>query len=246
MRLKRYYRSQPIDLNGIDAIRAVLNQTITEGRVYRLEYPAEVIEVNTFDAVKEQFAHRGPPSGVEISAKSSGGRFASFDATNRAYIVLEYRSNQVQPEGPVGSIEARLGLKRLERMIRTAFVAHGFDKKGEDYARKVADFLRLVGIEPITGQPFEPNNVSDKVRRRIDDNASFFAIGTPQDDQTWIIQETTYAESRDKYPFLLIESGTTLKQGLLGDREYIAFPEGHISESFISILQGLQKLQGGT
>ena len=79
----------------------------------------------------------------------------------------------------------------------------------------------MIGVEPVTGRHFEPSSVAEKVKRRIENSDAFLAIITPQDDQTWIIQETTYAESKNKYPFLLVEQGTEMKQGLLGDREYI-------------------------
>ena len=53
MSLKRFYRYQQIDLNGIDAVRTIFNETFDSGRTYRLQYPSEIIEVNDFDGVKE-------------------------------------------------------------------------------------------------------------------------------------------------------------------------------------------------
>ncbi len=219
MRLKRFYRYKQIDLNGVDAVRTIFNEKVVDGRTYQLEYPSEIIEVSDFDGVKELFARQGQPLGVLVQSKSPGGRFACFDATSLDHISVEYFSNEVKPGPEVAKLEQRLGLQRLERLVRTAFIAHGFDDKGQAYAREISEFLRLIGVEPVTGRHFEPSSVAAKVKKRIENSGAFIAIITPQDDQTWVIQETTYAESNNKYPFLLVEQGTEMKQGLLGDRE---------------------------
>ena len=41
---------------------------------------------------------------------------------------------------------------------------------------------------------------------------------------------------------LLIEEGIDFKPGILGDLEYIKFSRDHISETFVSILEGFQEL----
>ena len=74
----------------------------------------------------------------------------------------------------------------------------------------------------------------------------FVAIATPQEDSTWIIQEITTAATLDKYVFILKEADVTLKEGILGDHEYIPFPKDQLSKTFIPILEGLNELCGRT
>lgn len=245
-RIKCYYRHQPVDLNGLQAVREILNQRFdgTNLRRYRLVYPSDEVEVDSFDEVTELFASRGPTTRHAVVAKSSGGRYACFDTTNLAQIVLEYHSGELNVEAEVAKIEKALSLRPLQRLIQSAFIAHGFDQKGKTYAQQISQFLRLLGVAVTTGEYFEPTSVSEKVKRRIAENDMFVAVVTPQDDRTWIIQETTYADSLNKHPIVLIETTIEQKRGLRGDQEDVFFPDGHVSEAFVKILQGLRKLRG--
>lgn len=245
-RIKRYYRYQVVDLNGLRAVRNILNERFdtTDTRRYRLIYPADEIEVETFDEVSQLFVTRGPTARHTTVASSSGGRYASFDATSNSQIVVEYQSGTINVEAEVAKIEKALSLQPLQKVIESAFIGHGFDAKGKAYAQEVGQFLRLLGIRVSTGEYFEPTSVSEKVKRRIAENDLFVAIVTAQDDRTWIIQETTYADSLNKQPFVLIETTVDQKRALRGDKEDIFFPDGHVSEAFIKILQGMRKLRG--
>ena len=245
-RIKRYYQYQAIDLNGLDAVRTVFNQrfSASEFRRYRLVYPSDEIEVSTIDDVKEIFVRKGPTSKFTIVARSTGGRFASFDSTSLAQIVVEYHSKELNVETEIEKVERAVSLRPLQRLVQSGFIAHGFDDKGKVYAQQVAEFLRLLGLTTTTGEYFEPTSVSEKVKKRILEGDIFIAIVTPQDDRTWIIQETTYADSLNKHPFVLVETTVDHKRGLRGDQEEIFFPENHVSETFIKILQGLRRLRG--
>jgi len=72
----------------------------------------------------------------------------------------------------------------------------------------------------------------------------FVAIATPQGDFTWITQEITTAATLQKFIFILKEADVSLKEGILGDHEYIPFPKDQLSKTFIPILEGLNELCG--
>ncbi len=245
-RVKRYYAYRAIDLNGIDAARTILNNSFNSNdlRRYRLVYPNQEIEVSNFDNVSALFGSHGPTDLHAITAKSSGGRYAHLDCSNRSHITLEFYSGKINPEPQVGKIAESLGLRPLNRLINSAFVAHGFDDVGKKYALEVRSFLELLGIAVVTGEYYEPRSVSDKVRSRIAANDAFVAIVTPQDDHTWIIQETTLADSLGKQPIVLVEQTADHKRGLRGDNEDIFFPSGHVCETFIRMIQGLHIIRG--
>jgi hypothetical protein len=245
-RVKRYYVYRSIDINGINAARQVLNERFESGdlRRYRLIYPNQEIEVDTFEEVKETFGTLGPTHRHSIIAKTDGGRYANLDFTSRDYITLEYHSEKINPEGEIGRIAEALSLRQLSRLITSAFVAHGFDDVGRKYASEVQTFLELLGIIVVTGTRYEPRSVSDKVRDRIASSDAFVAIVTPQDNPTWIVQETTLADSLGKQPIVLVEQSADHKTGLLGNHELIFFPTGHVSESFNRILQGIHTIRG--
>jgi hypothetical protein len=137
-----------------------------------------------------------------------------------------------------------LSLRPLQRLIDSTFIAHGFDETGKRYASEVRLFLEALSIKVETGEYFEPGSVPDKVKSRIEGCDMFVAIVTPQDNQTWITQETVFADSKGKQPFVLVDNTMDYRAGMLGENEYIAFTPGWISEGFVKILQGLNKLRG--
>jgi hypothetical protein len=104
--------------------------------------------------------------------------------------------------------------------------------------------LQAYGLLVRTGEEYQPNQVSDKIRGLIDLSDLFFAIVLPQEDRSWITGELHYAFHKGKEPFVLEESGSGYKAALLGDWENIRFNAGHISESFTKILEGFRRIRG--
>ena len=129
---------------------------------------------------------------------------------------------------------------------KSAFLAHAFDDEGSQYAYEVTHFLELIGIRSQTGRGFSPDSVSEKVQKRLEKHDIFMVIITSQEDPTWLNQEMTAARYLKKPIFILRQKETPLKLGLLGDHEYIQFPKGQISKTFIPILEGIQELQRGS
>lgn len=126
----------------------------------------------------------------------------------------------------------------------TAFIAHAFDDLSHNCANELARFLSLLGIRCYSGRAFAPTRVSDKVNTRLAAYDLFFAIVTPRDDYTWLTQETSTAAALNKPVFILKQSGVSIKEGLLGDQEYISFEDTEISRTFIPILEGINAISG--
>lgn len=242
IRTIRYFHQQPISVNDMQLVLNQLNGF--DNWQYTVSYLSEDIQFTKFNDVKEVAATRGRPRRVRIVAKSSGGRFARFDATHPQHISIEYYSNQLNPDVEIGRIQTALSLRPLLRIVETAFIAHGFDATGKQYASEVRLFLETLGIGVETGERFAPSSIPNKVKDRIEACDIFVAILSPQNDHTWIIQETMYADSMGKSPFLIVDTNVNYKPGMLGDNEYIPFQPGFISESFVKILQGVNAIRG--
>lgn len=243
IRTKRYFRYQPVDVNGLRAVLDILERGF-DTWTYTLRYASEDIEVNRFADVKSIVATKGPARRVRITAKSSGGRRACFDATDSRFISVEYYSQKINPDNEINKIQNALSLRPLQRLIDTTFVAHGFDSTGKKYAGEVRLFFEALNIAVETGEYFEPGKIPDKVKTRIQNADMFVAVVTPQDDHTWITQETLFADANGKQPFVLVDRCVDYKPGMLGDNEYIPFVEGCISEAFVKMLQGINKFRG--
>jgi hypothetical protein len=84
--------------------------------------------------------------------------------------------------------------------------------------------------------------VSDKVRTRLEQQGLVFAVLTPGDDTTWLIQESLLADVKGKPLVILKEQTTSFKAALLADHEYIPFDDSNIETTFIPILEGLREL----
>lgn len=137
-----------------------------------------------------------------------------------------------------------LEILRPERVARekTIFLAHSFNQTGKSYAYEIIKFLSLINFEVSTGEGFSPERISRKVRKRLKSQEVVIAIISENEDMTWLLQEAAGAAFIDKPLMLLIEEGIEFKPGILGDLEYVEFPKDHVSETFVSILEGFQEL----
>lgn len=125
---------------------------------------------------------------------------------------------------------------------RTAFLAHKFDKAGNEAADKLARFLESLGFKVQSGRAYSPGPISEKVRARIESQATLFVILTPGDDNTWLTQESVIAEIKGKPLFVLKEQSTEFKPGVLADHEFIPFEDSRIETIFVPVLEGLREL----
>ena len=163
------------------------------------------------------------------------------NTTSNALQILEDLQEilQLEPTSPPMPEEENIESRPLRR---TVFIAYSFDDVGRSYAFQLTNFFSLIGFEVATGEGYSPERVSNKIRRRLMAQEIVVAIMSQHNDMTWLIQEITGAEFIGKPLILLAEEGVEFKSGILGDLEYIRFPEGHVSQSITPILEGLREL----
>jgi hypothetical protein len=102
----------------------------------------------------------------------------------------------------------------------------------------------LNGLRVYSGRVFSAKKVSEKVEKHLARHDIVVAILTAADDNIWLIQEMTAAATLNKPLFILKQDDVTFKEGLLGDYEYIPFPPGQITSTFIPMLEGLAEIRG--
>ena len=253
MQLTRYYKKKQIEGGHIRGIRDLLSNSFDWSFAranYSLYYPPS--QHYSIDAIKEVdavIAKHGQPTDVFLMFTSQGGRICNIETRVKDRISVQVDNKGDAPEKVLDALEPVLSLELLGELttgqqISSAFVAHGFTDEGTTYANELARFLALLGIRCYSGRSFSTGRLSDKVSIRLGKHDAFFAIVTPQEDHTWITQEIATAAALKKPLFILKRLGVTLKEGILGDQEFIAFPEGHLSKAFIPILEGLSELRG--
>jgi hypothetical protein len=249
MNIKRFYVKQDIELAQVRGIRGVLlaelKWEISENE-FILTYPGEELKIDDFDKLSQAVKNRGKPNCVFVTLKSASGDALEIQTCGPNEVVIELKSDD--PDRVFSEIEPLLGLTRVTdvvtpQVIRSAFIAHAFDDEGRQYAGEVSHFLELVYIRSESGRTFSPGSIREKVLQRLARHDMFVAIITPQDDDTWLTQECAVAVTSKKPVFLLKSDDTQFKHGLLGDLEYIPFPKGQISRTFVHILEGIKEVQ---
>lgn len=136
-----------------------------------------------------------------------------------------------------------LGLQKRKHRntyAKTVFIAYRFDAVGQSFADRLSLFLKLLDFSVVTGKPFSPKSISDKVKSRMESQDIVIAIHTQGDDNTWITQESVLA-SVNKPLFILKQRESTFKSGILSDREFIEFSES-VDTCFIQLLEGFKEL----
>ena len=247
MALTRYYKKKTLDAGHIRGVRDVLSSSFDWGFAsaeYDLYYPSERWSLTKIKEVDSVVADHGQPTAVYVALKSQGGRSFILDTRDPGRISIDVYNKGDSPTTILDAMEPVLALEALgdvsrDIQIKSAFLAHGFNDQGTQYANELARFLGLLGIQCESRRAFAPSRVSDKVTSRLAKHDMFVAIASPQEDYTWITQEIATAAALKKHVFVLKQSDVSLKEGILGDHEYIPFPEGQLSKAFIPILEGM-------
>jgi hypothetical protein len=251
MKIKRYYLKQSIELAEIRSILAVLmtdlKWQITENK-FVLYYPGEDVEIDQVDDLTIVVDQRGKPACVFGTFRSAAFDAVEIETCGPDVTVMTVDRKTGVPDEVFGRVEPMLGLKRIteapvSQSIKSAFIAHAFDEEGRRCASEVSHFLELLDIKNESGIGFSPQSVAGKVRERLARNDMFVAIVTPQEDTTWLIQECIAAKVSKKPVFLLKREDLEFKPGMLGDLEFIPFPSGHVSKTFVHILEGVRAIK---
>lgn len=253
MNLTRYYHKKPIDSGHVRAVRDVLSSSFHWEFAYAnycVYYTSEFYSLDHIAEVDQIVAEKGQPKDVRVAFTSKGGRTFNLETRDPGRMSITVDNKEDPPSKILDAIEPVLSLESLGEVprgqtISSAFVAHAFDDEGHKYANELARFLQLIGIRSESGRAFSPARVSDKVNMRLAKHDMFIAIVTPQEDHTWITQEIATAAALKKYLFILKQSDVVLKEGILGDHEYVPFSKDQISKTFIPILEGINEIRGG-
>jgi tetratricopeptide (TPR) repeat protein len=151
----------------------------------------------------------------------------------------------------------------MPRPIR-AFIAKSFFPEDEARVQPLLDFLGTLkpyGLICDSAEPAEPEGISVKVKRMIDDASIFVAIftrkypicrigedGSPSllsppkwTPPLWLLQEAGYALAKEKKLVFYIESGVELPQ-LAGDHEYIEYDSERQPQAFKRTSEMFSKL----
>ena len=144
----------------------------------------------------------------------------------------------------VETIEKRFEeLEMQPKSKMRCFVSFRFDDHSKALAFEVREFLELIGIDFISGLGYEPRSISEKVVERLTDPLDLFiVIQSSSGDSVWLNQEIGVARGRNLPILVLKEEGADVDLGLLGDTEYLSFPENNISKAFVGILQAISYL----
>jgi hypothetical protein len=113
-------------------------------------------------------------------------------------------------------------------------------------ALELTRFLELLGVNVVTGAGYEPRRVDQKVIARLEQPLDFLIyLITADGESIWTRDELAFSLAKGYALVLLVESGTKIEKGLLGDWEYLEFEGNHIGDSFMGILEALHIYRTG-
>lgn len=155
-----------------------------------------------------------------------------------------------------------------------AFVGHSFSDSDKDVVRQFLDYFDRIkkmdsGFSWEHAENAEPNILSEKVKRLMEDKNIFIGICTAKErviqpdklkkalvgnvlkaatkdfewkTSDWIIQEVGFALGRNMQVILLLEEGVRVPGGLQGDLEHIPFVRTEPSKAFPKVLDMITSL----
>ena len=140
-------------------------------------------------------------------------------------------------------LEKRLGeIEEAQRQNKLrCFLSFKFENpQTKTKALKVTQLLDLSDVEVITGEPYEPRKVSEKVKATLNQHLDFICLIVTSDGETmWTRDEINLAHSKGVPLVPLVEEGATFTPGMFGDHEEIRFPSAQIEEAFIKLLEAV-------
>ena len=124
------------------------------------------------------------------------------------------------------------------------FISYRFDDTTERYIIELTKFLGLINVIATSGRPYQPRGIDEKVEDNLRADIDFcIYLITASGESTWIRDEVIYSKASGAYVFPLIEDGAKIEEGLLGVSEHITFKPGHICETFIPLLEGINYIR---
>jgi hypothetical protein len=159
--------------------------------------------------------------------------------------VTEYMLQGLDEELAARMDDAESRLSSLERAASAAplrsFISFRFSEGSAAIAREVEQYLAILGVDVVTGFDYEPRRVEDKVRDRLLSGVDFVVyLVTSEGESSWLRDELATATAAGALPVPLVENGSMLDQGLLGNIEYIPFDPGHPGDCWIRLAQAVR------
>lgn len=120
------------------------------------------------------------------------------------------------------------------------FLSYRFTDTNEIAALRVSQFLRLLGVEVLSGASYEPRRITEKVLSKLNQPLDFIVLLVTTDGESmWTRDEVGAAVHRGIALVPLVEDGTAFEPGLFGDIEYVRYASGHIGDSFLKLLEAV-------
>jgi hypothetical protein len=127
---------------------------------------------------------------------------------------------------------------RRKNLHATIFLGRHFDDPSEQEAKKLSNYLRLLGFSVVDAERYQAEPIPNKVKRLIDGQDIYLGLVVGDREHNWLVAESAYAQGKEKHVILVIEEGSTFHPAIHGrDMEQIQFSRGRIEESFIRLLQ---------
>jgi len=124
------------------------------------------------------------------------------------------------------------------------FISYRFNDRIEKYISELKRFLKMVGIDVITGSDYEPRRISEKVTDKLKMDYDFIIyVVTKEGESTWCRDELGASYGRDYTIIPILEEGCELENGILSDWEYINFRPDHIGDIYVKLLEGINYIK---
>ncbi len=179
---------------------------------------------------------------------SSSEKFEIIFKTIEECLQLERTELAENKDSAILAIEERL--HTLEKKLvenkkqLSCFLSYRFNSRSKALALELSRFLELLGVTVITGAGYEPRRVDQKVITRLEQPLDFLIyLITADGESIWTRDELAFSLAKGYALVLLVESGTKIEKGLLGDWEYLEFEGNHIGDSFVGILEALHFIE---
>jgi hypothetical protein len=164
-----------------------------------------------------------------------------LEAVPEPFTEIEERRKVLSDIDALAERVATLERDRAASHQLTCFLSFRFEGRSVDYGRMVKQFLELLDVKVITGQGYEPMPVNLKVRSRLAESLDVIVvIETADGKSSWTRDEMARAQNPGVFLIPLVEDGATFDAGIFGDHEYIPFAQGHVSDAFIGLIEGIQ------
>ena len=134
-------------------------------------------------------------------------------------------------------------IKPVRRL--TAFLSFRFSDTSELLALRIQQFLALCDVDVVTGEAYEPRQVTEKVLSRLDRQHDFIVLLITLDGESMWTRDEIGMVIHSKIALVpIVEDGAKFEQGLFGNVEYIKFASGHIGDAFLKLIQAVRFVRG--